>query len=103
MAVGLFGVDPELGFYASTPLTYDWEHICDIARDVLAFAEHLRGEEPDRERWQLPVGEAGDEQIIIDTLLALRDDEVARAAFLDYVPCTFKLCVLHGLVEPRIS
>lgn len=103
VAVGLFGVDDDLGLYAATSLTYDWENVCDIARDVLAFAEFVAGEEPDRERWDLPTGEAGDEQIVIDTLIALRDDEATLEKFFEWTPCTYKLCVLNGDVPPRIS
>lgn len=103
VAVGLFGVDADLGLYAATSLTYDWENVCDIVRDVLAFAEFLAGVEPDRERWDLPAGEAGDEQIVIDTLLALRDDEDTLEKFFLWTPCTYKLCVLNGDVPPRIS
>ncbi|GJM38696.1 MAG: hypothetical protein DHS20C19_20630 [Acidimicrobiales bacterium] len=103
VAVGLFGVDDDLGLYAATSLTYDWENVCDIVRDVLAFAEFVAGEEPDRERWDLPAGEAGDEQIVIDTLIALRDDEATLAKFFEWTPCTYKLCVLNGDVPPRIS
>ena len=102
-AVGLFGVHEDLGLYAATSINSPWESICDSARDVLAFAEFLDGVEPDRERWDLPDGEDGDEQIIIDTLLALRDDPAAREKFLEWTPCTYKLCVLTGGVPPRIS
>lgn len=102
-AVGLFGVDDDLGLYAATSINSAWESICDIGRDVLAFAEFLAGVEPDRERWDLPDGEEGDEQIIIDTLLALRDDPAAQGKFLEWTPCTYKLCVLTGGVPPRIG
>lgn len=102
-AILVAGIDPVLGLYLGTSFSSPWETLCDFARDVLAFAEFLDGVEPDRERWDLPDGEDGDEQIIIDTLLEIRDDPAVQEKFLAWTPCTYKLCVLNGDVPPRIS
>lgn len=94
----LYHADDVLGLRVWTTVPTVEDGACFDARQVIAFREFIDGTVPDRNAWDLTPALPGDEATVVETLRMLITDEMVRAAFHEWTPCTSKLCELNDEV-----